>query len=570
MADFRPGKPEQVRELCRRLKPIFGPEIEQLYQAYQAEDTEGKQQIEAYLELLSAKHLPAHVDGPAVDLVPPTQEQARGDYPVGQVTYGGKPLYDFGIREGECIQHIACFGRTGAGKTNLGFILLREFLRQEKPVLVFDWKRNYRDLLALPDFKDLEVYTIGRNIAPLTFNPLIPPPGTKPKTWLKKIIQVIAHAYMIGNGVAYLLQQALDAVYEEAGVYTGEVREYPTFRDVLNKAQSYKARGREAGWLSSTLRALASLCFGDMDTLVNQGNNEILDHILEKPVVLELDALTQSDKVFFVQALLLWIHHRRMAEGQRETFKHSVFIEESHQVLSNERRSLLGGQSVMDITFREIREFGECLVLFDQHPSQISLPALGNTYTTICLNLKHAKDVNTMAQAMLLEGSEKDILGSLEVGEAVVKVQGRIPRPFLIKVPEFQIQKGTVDDEQVRARMADVLRPFSKSAGTLLAPSSDQVQHTTPTDAEPGFSDLDKAFLLDVASYPESGIAARYKRMAISVRQGQKLKAQLVSAGLIEESEEHTKTGRIRKIRLTEKGRHFLPQHQKTPSKPQE
>jgi len=34
------------------------------------------------------------------------------------------------------------------------------------------------------------------------------------------------------------------------------------------------ARGRETGWLSSTLRALATLCFGDMDTLLNTNNNK--------------------------------------------------------------------------------------------------------------------------------------------------------------------------------------------------------------------------------------------------------------------------------------------------------
>jgi len=45
-----------------------------------------------------------------------------------------------------------------------------------------------------------------------------------------------------------------------------------------------------------------------------------------------------------------------------------VIIEEAHHLLSDERRSLVGGQSVMEITFREIREFGESLILLDQHP----------------------------------------------------------------------------------------------------------------------------------------------------------------------------------------------------------
>ena len=150
-------------------------------------------------------------------------------------------------------------------------------------------------------------------------------------------------------------------------------------------------------------------------------------------MILELESLTQSDKVFFIQALLLWIHHLRMTQGEREHFRHAVIIEEAHQVLSGERRSLIGGQSIMEITFREIREFGESLIILDQHPSQISVPALGNTYTTICLNLKHSRDVSAMGQAMLLDTKERDILGTLEVGYAAVKLQGRGARPFLIE-----------------------------------------------------------------------------------------------------------------------------------------
>ena len=548
---------EKVRRMCRKLKPILGQDVERLFQVYQIEGQEGRSQIEAHLELLVAKHLPGNLDSPTAELLPPPTGEAQGDYPIGEVVYGGKVFSTFGIREKECIQHVACFGRTGAGKTNLGYILFREFCRGGKPVLVFDWKRNYRDLLDQDEYDDLEVYTIGRPIAPLRFNPLIPPEGIRPKTWLKKIIQVIAHAYMLGNGVLYLLQTSLDAIYEEFGVYAGTMERYPTFRDVLERLKHYNAKGREAGWLSSTLRALASLCFGDMDELVNRGDNRSLERILNTSTILELDALTQSDKVFFVQALLLWIHHKRMSEGSRETFKHAVFIEESHQVLSNERRSLLGGQTVMDITFREIREFGECMVLFDQHPSQISLPALGNTYTTICLNLKHAKDINTMSQAMLLDGPEKDLLGALKVGEAVVKVQGRIPGPFLVRIPEFKITKGAISDDDVRRHMAGklqrvIIRDVTMDMFELGEPG-------TPASL-PGHiaSQIEEAFLQDVASIAESGIAARYKRLGISVRQGQRLKVRLADKGLIDDHEERTQTGRIRIIRLTEQGEQFL------------
>ena len=555
MADA--GKPEvgNVRELCLRLKPILGPQMDQIYAAYCAEDSEGKKQIERYLELLVIQHLPIKLEQTQVGLYPPPKAAAAGEYPIGTVKYAGKDLYPFGLREEEWIQHLAVLGRSGAGKTNTGFLILQELKRKGKPFLVFDWKRNYRDVLSLPEFNDVEVYTLGRNIVPFTFNPLIPPEGTSPRTWLKKLNEVIAQAYCLGNGVLFLLQQAVDAVYEEAGVYDSTIVKWPTFKDVLLKARNMDTRGRESGWLSSTLRALSSLCFGDMDKLLNSSNNKSIDHILEKSVILELDALTQSDKVFFVQTSLLYLHHKRMTEKKRKYFKHAVIIEEAHHVLSDERRSLVGGQSVMEILFREIREFGESLVLLDQHPSKISLYAWGNIYCTICMNLKHKTDINSMGQCMLLD-KERDILGTLPVGQAVVKLQGRIPRAFQIEISRFVIEKGIITDAYIKDHMKRIVPVMWEEGSQTLEIDSDfEVVHKQ--------NSLDSsihAFLQNILKYPESGIAQRYKRLGVSVRQGQKLKNSMLQEGLIEEHLKTTKIGRLKMIQITEKGNKLLSQ----------
>ena len=541
-----------IRQLCLRLKPILGSKIDQIYEAYLSEDSEGKKQVENYLELLAAKYIFQELGQPETILLPPSKEKAAGEYQIGTVQYAGKDLYPFGLKEGEWIQHVAILGRSGAGKTNVGFLILEQLKKKGKPFLLFDWKRNYRDLLALSEFKDVEVYTIGRNIAPFTFNPLIPPAGTNPKTWLKKLNEVIAHAYCLGNGVLFLLQQAVDAVYEEAGVYDGTVEKWPTFKDVLTKARNMDTRGRESGWLSSTLRALSTLCFGDMDKLVNSNNNKTIGHILDQNVILELDALTQSDKTFFIESTLLYLHHKRMTEERREDFKHTIIIEEAHHILSDERRSLVGGQSVVDIIFREIREFGESLILLDQHPSKISLYALGNTYCTICMNLKHKTDINAMGQCLLLD-KEREILGTLEVGQAVVKLQGRIAMPFQITIPEFIIEKGKISDALIKQHMQNIAPAEPEEDFRL--PNQVTVEVAKKPES---IDDSMLAFLKDIQQHPDSGIAERYKRLEISVRQGQKLKIKTLEKGLVEESTRTIKTGRLKVIQLTQKGRAAL------------
>ncbi len=561
MFDGKSSRMETVRQLCRRLRPILGARIDEVFTAYCAEDSDGKQQLETYLELLSAKHLPQGLDDSEPGLIPPSQEQAQGQYPIGQVSYSGKSLYPFGLRENEWIQHMAILGRSGSGKTNIGFSILQTLIQHHKPFLVFDWKRNYRDLLARPEFHDVEVYTIGRNIAPLTFNPLIPPAGTDPKTWLKKLNEVIAHAYCLGNGVLFLLQQAVDAVYDEAGVYENLVARWPTFKDVLAKARSMDTRGREAGWLSSTLRALSSLCFGGMGELLNSSSNKSIDHVFDGNVILELDGLSQADKTFFVQACLLYLHHKKMAENVRERFDRCILIEEAHHVLSGQRTSLTGSESVMDTTYREIREFGVSLVLLDQMPSKLSGFALANSYATICMSMSNRADINAMTQTLLLD-SGKDILGTLDVGQAVVKLQGRIQRPFLISIPEFNIRKGRVTDEQIGQYMKGKICRFG-AEDQVSNGATKEKDRPMEDDADDSPSGPQIAFLRDIADHAESGVAARYKRLDLSGRQGQKLKAKLLAAGLVEEQLGTTPGGRLMTIRLTDKGERMLSQARK-------
>ena len=90
-------------------------------------------------------------------------------------------------------KEVACLiGRSGSGKTNLTFVLMRGIMDAGIKVVAMDWKRGYRDLC--PAHPDLRVYTIGRDVSPFRFNPLIPPTGCEPHVWIKLIVDAIAGA----------------------------------------------------------------------------------------------------------------------------------------------------------------------------------------------------------------------------------------------------------------------------------------------------------------------------------------------------------------------------------------
>ncbi len=538
---------QAFQDRCRALRPIIGQQADHFWKAYLFQDEEGREELEEQLNLIVNANLNTDLQNITPIFHPPGQQDAQGDVALGWVHYNGKDLFPFGLRPMELVQHTSLVGRTGSGKSNAGYLLAMNLAKAGIPWLCLDWKQSWRRLRNLPALQDLRIYTIGRDVAPLRINPLIPPEGIDPRQHLKALVAVINSAYFCGAGVEYLLTVVLDELYQKHGVYAGNVKRYPTFRDVLAILQTMPAAGRVSLWLSSAIRAIHSLCFGSMDSIVNSGSNVTMDELLSKPTVLELEALSHADKLFFSEMLMLQIYSHRMIKNERNQLKHILIIEEAHHLLS--KLSQKSGQpaSIVEVIFREIREMSEGIVFLDQMPSEISKTALANTYTTISMNLKGKQDVTTISAAMLLQEEQPLALGTMEIGKAIVKLQGRIKEPFMIRVPEIKIPTIPVTDDILRTAMS----PLIRSAESLTVASAQSPEQPKLTESE-------LAFLKDVAIMPDSGVVARYTRLGLSGRQGDKAKRSLIEMGLIVEAEKLTSHGRTKVLRLTESGKKLL------------
>jgi len=550
-----------VEEFCLKLRPVYGKKIDQLWKAYLVEDLDGKKDIEQAIQILYARTFAGTIGFDEVTaLAPPPPELISGEYPIGSVTYLHKKKYPFGIREDDWIKHVLIVGASGSGKTNLCFQILKDFILRGKPFLVLDWKRNYRDIVTEEYGKNVRVFTVGRGITPFQFNPLIPPPGTAAKTWLKKLIEIIAHATFVGEGVMYLLQKGLDEVYQQFGVYDkASVDRYPTLKDLLSYIETMEAKGREAGWMSSTLRALGALTFGDTGKIFNVRRQSNMMELLNNAVILEMDSLTNSDKTFLVESLLLWIHHYRLSspQGKREQFEHAIILEEAHHIIGKEKSDLVGGEAITDVIIREIRELGEAVIIIDQCPSLLSLPARANTWCTMVLNLKDAKDVNSAASALLLDAADKKTLGRLDVGEAVAKLQGRWNRPFTIQIPLVQIKKGFVSDNMIQEKMRPYSTYFSEDPEEYL-PHEDIPDTNDPRKTELKISPEELKLLTDIHNHQFSGVVERYKRLKWSRRKGNEFKKSLTDKSLIDTEEIPTRSGRVVIMKLTKSGKFYV------------
>jgi len=137
-----------------------------------------------------------------------------------------------------------------------------------------------------------------------------------------KLVDVLKHAYFVGDGVEYLLRRGLDIAYEQSGWHDGRRTRTPTFDEVRAFVLAQRLQGRMSLWKASAMRVLESLCFrhglGPVVNCEEQG----LDKLLDRNVVLELDALAAADKIFITEALILWLFEYRKREGGRNKFKH--------------------------------------------------------------------------------------------------------------------------------------------------------------------------------------------------------------------------------------------------------
>ncbi|MBI4454772.1 MAG: ATP-binding protein [Acidobacteria bacterium] len=440
----------ETEEKLRKLASVGGKNADLGWLLFLSGEAEERQSADELLDVLLFQKLQKDYRE-KIFLDPAPAADCVGEYSLGTVVYPpGKPFCPFGLRENEWIKHVLIAGMTGTGKTNLAFQVLRELRKKNKPFMVFDWKRNYRDLLQLPELRDTLVFTVGRDVVPFRFNPLIPPPATLPGEWLMKLVDVIKHAYFVGEGVEYLLREAIDWAYEKSGFLDGSRAETPTFYKVRDYVYKKHTDGRMSLWKASALRVLESLCFRHgLGPVVNSA--ELWDYktLLDSPVILELDALSDSDKIFLTEAMILWLYEFRKNEGKREEFKHALVIEEGHHILSYLKESVEGSETIMETSLRQIREFGESVIVIDQEPTKLSNSIKANTYTKIVFNLGNGKDILDVSNCLSLTKEESEFIDWLDVGHAILSLKGRVNVPLHVAFPRVDIRKGFVRDEQI-------------------------------------------------------------------------------------------------------------------------
>jgi hypothetical protein len=463
---------KMITDEIKKLIPVLGREnASALSRAYLLGDEEVRKRIFEIVDAAKAAVFSSEDMAGSVLIEPPDRGVfSRGDFRLGTVLYGRKRLYPMRMKKESLLMHMGIFGSSGYGKTNLAYDMIRELSDRGIPVLVFDFsKRNYKDLLSTPIRDRIEIFTIGRNVAPFRFNPLRPPPGVLMSQWIKEFAQIFDHAYWLLGGGRHVILKALDSIVSE--------NEKPVLRDIKDWLENYgqeRLAARERNWLATADRPLESLCFKELGEVFDCDQGILPSNFFKRGrvTILELESLDTNDKTFFIEMLLQWIRDWLIESGNKERLIGTIILEEAHHVLNREKARKLGSETVVDLIFREVRELGIGMIYIDQHPSLVSYPALGNTSTHVYMNLgldtKQSSDVLDASNMLGLNYDEQGYyLRRLPIGTGFVLCRGSdFTEPFLVAFPKFDMEKGSVSDSEIADFMKDrIPRDLPERAG---------------------------------------------------------------------------------------------------------
>ena len=162
-----------------------------------------------------------------------------------------------------------------------------------------------------------------------------------------------------------------------------------------------------------------------------------------------------------------------------------------------------------------------------------------------------------MADSILLEYDQRNYLGRLETGQAIVKLQGRWLKPFLIKAPLIPIKKGSVTDEHIKKQNRGYLAEkslyslpgqFQEVLRDILSTAKENNKEIETTPGE-------RIYLKDIVHNPLSAVVERNRRLNLTVYRGNKIKESLLKKGLIRVVSLSTNAGKVKILRLTDKGK---------------
>ncbi len=504
-----------IDDKLKLLQPVLGKvKTQRLRQMYLFEDDfRAKKEIENRIDLLIAGYVKKEIDDEII-LPPPDKDLCGGDIHLGETNYLGRELETFGLKLKDINRHVGIFGSTGSGKTTMAKNIIRQLHRKGIPFLIFDWEKSYRNLIR--EFPDVQVYTVGNDINPISLNFLSVPPGIKYDEYIKSIIAILSEDYIGGIGADTMLLNYMEMAFQET--------KNPFFEDLkmiilreIHKDMGKRGRltGRSGLWKETVSRQITFISKGAAGTVVNSRKHFPIEKLFSKPIVLEFGNLkSPHDRKFFIHVILNWLSIYSQHCGiLSEKLKQVLIFEEFHNILMKGKED-----NMVSCLFRESRKYGIGLVAIDQTPSEIPNSIFANMNAKISFSLGTNRDISSMAKAMNLDRDRTRFLGMLKTGHAIVNVKQRHHDSFQISTPFMKEDENVWDDELKKVMLKvskDSHLKWPDLENSSLSQGYQGNEIFPPFSAEMKIMGLEKCLLTDISEHPYDGVDTRSKRLGL-------------------------------------------------------
>lgn len=403
-----------------------------------------------------------------------------GDITVGRLRSSAKgDTIGFSLKD--LAKHMLIVGTPGSGKTTFSVSLLDRLWKNHKiPFLVIEPAKNeYRALVQ--SIPELQIFTPGKSsISPFVFNPFVPPKNVKLETYKSTLKTAFAAAVSMSTPLDKIFEESVNNCYSDfRWLDTYTVDDKGKIFNISDFIKCFQQTFDEIGYTGDA-KNIVRAGVVRLNSLVNLFDNYFsipIEDILQKPTIIELAAIENSDQKALIISLLLlsilsYVNSNYVGEGG---LKNVILLEEAHVLLDADTKAGEGdanpnaiAQGLVKRMLAEIRSYGVGIIIADQSPRKVSTDIVALTDMKMVFRLVESVDKQIISDSTNMTEIQVQRMAKLKPGEAFFFFS-RLEEPEEVITPDYRLDNNisiTLSDEGIRSLStywkdkADKLRPY--------------------------------------------------------------------------------------------------------------
>lgn len=403
-----------------------------------------------------------------------------GDITVGKLRSSANgDTIGFSLKD--LAKHMLVVGTPGSGKTTFSVSLLDRLWKEHHiPFLVIEPAKNeYRSLVQ--SIPELQVFTPGKNfISPFVFNPFVPPKNVRLETYKSTLKTAFAAAVSMSTPLDKIFEESINNCYSDfrwLDNYT--IDDKGKVFNISDFIKCFQQTFDEIGYTGDA-KNIGRAGVVRLNSLVNLFDNYFsipLEDLLQKPTIIELAAIENSDQKALIISLLLlsilaYVNANYIGEGG---LKNVILLEEAHVLLDADTNAGQGdanpsaiAQGLVKRMLAEIRSYGVGLVIADQSPRKVTTDVVALTDMKMVFRLVEGEDKQIIGDSMNMSDEQVKRLAKLKPGEAFLFFN-KLDEPEEVITPDYRLDNNisiSLSDEGIKQLSTywdgkqDKLRPY--------------------------------------------------------------------------------------------------------------